>query len=148
MAYFTAVLVRDGKEWDAPDVDITAASDLESLADSLRGVAENGPVLLLIEQEDEWFALVRVDDDDDPQVFISDPAAASSSKYAESLGVEVTDEELGSEPIGDFDLLADMGTGPAELRALCDGERAVTTGEAITVVAEAAGFADLLDSLR
>ncbi len=148
MAYFVAVLARDGKEWEARDIDVAAAPDMESLADSLRLGAGDGPVLLLLEREDEWFALIRVDDDDDPQVFVSDPAAASTTPYAELLGVEVTDEELGTDPVGDFEILADLGTGPAELRALCDGERAVTTSEAITVIAEAGGFADVLDSVR
>lgn len=148
VSYFVAVLARDQKEWSAVDLDVNAAGDLESLTESLRMVDVDGPVLVFVEQEDEWFGLIRVDEDDDPHVFISDPGAASATPYAERLGVEVTDEELGDQAIGDFELLADLGTSPAQLRGLCDGEQAVTTGEALTAIAEAAGFDELLDSLR
>lgn len=160
MAYFAAALTRssgardpelaeiDG-DWAAREFDLDQPADLAALADALRVLAaDDGPVLLLLEREDEWFAVVRVDGDDDPRVFVSDAGAASESPYAELLGVEALDEELANEPVGDFDVLADLGTTPAQLRGLSDGELAATPAEALAVIGEAAGFDDVLESIR
>lgn len=149
MAYVIAALERVGADWLARDVDIDAAGDLNGLTDVLRTVAVgDGPLLLLVEREDEWFAVVRVDGDDDPRVFVSDAAAAAASSYAERLGAEILDEDIAAEPVGDFDLLTDLGTSAEQLRGLCDGELAATTGEALTVIGEAAGFDEVLEGVR
>ena len=55
-----------------------------------------------------------------------------------------------SEPVRDVDdvgdVLADLGTSPDELRELCEEE--TVPMDALAVVAEAGGFAEVLDSLR
>jgi putative tRNA adenosine deaminase-associated protein len=87
VSYFTAVIAGDGRSWRARDVDVEDAGTLDDLADMLRAASHRGgPVLAVIEREDEWFALVRVDDDDEePRLFVSDMDAASRSSYAELL---------------------------------------------------------------
>ena len=79
VAYFTAVIARTPL---APGARGTSRSTtrrtLEELTDALRGVSVGDqPVLAVIEHEDEWFALVRVDGDDDPRLFVSDLDAAA-----------------------------------------------------------------------
>ena len=86
MAYFTAVLSPEGsgddRDWRSVDVDLEAGSP-DELADVLRGaVDDDGPVLAVLEREDEWFALVRTDGDGDARVFVSDAVAAADSAYA------------------------------------------------------------------
>jgi putative tRNA adenosine deaminase-associated protein len=98
VSYFTAVIAGNGRRWRARDVDIEEAGSLDDLADTLRAVHNwRGPVLAVIEHEDEWFALVRVDGDDDPRVFVSDMAAASRSVYAHLLApaadIEVDEDD-------------------------------------------------------
>ena len=86
MSYFTAVIASDGRQWRPRDVDVEDATSLDDLADTLRNVGHGDrPVLALLEHEDEWFALVRVDGDDDPRVFVSDMPAASRGAFAELL---------------------------------------------------------------
>ena len=86
VAYFTAVMAKAGTAWRVRDVEVDESTTLDDLAESLRAVAiDEGPVLAVVEHEDEWFALVRVDGDDDPRVFVSDLFAASRSSYAELL---------------------------------------------------------------
>lgn len=86
VSYFTAVIASDGSGWRTRDVDVEDAASLDDLADTLRGVRRGDrPVLAVIEHEDEWFALVRVDGDDDPRVFVSDMLAASRGAFAELL---------------------------------------------------------------
>jgi putative tRNA adenosine deaminase-associated protein len=103
VSYFTAVIAGDGRSWRARDVDVEDAGSLDDLADTLRGAAHgDGPVLAVIEREDEWFALVRVDGLDDPRVFVSDMAAATRSPFADLLA-PAADVEVDAVP----DLLED-----------------------------------------
>ena len=146
MPYFTAALVRHGDAWAPRDVDVEAFADLHALSDGLRMLSpDDEPVLLLLEHEDEWFALVRVDGDDDPRVFVSDGAAAAASPYAGVLGYE--DEELAEGPVGEADVLADAGFSADALLELC-GEDGVPTGDAVVVLAEAVGFGEVVDAMR
>ena len=150
MPYFTAVLVREGPKWTARDVDVESMSDRTEAVDTMREIgSEENPVLLLVEREDAWWGVVRVDGDEDPRVFVSSASGAGASVYAEVLAVDVddTDELVETDGcVGDLDLLADLGTPPEVLQQMCDDE--VLPMDALTAVAEAAGFAEVLDSLR
>jgi putative tRNA adenosine deaminase-associated protein len=155
VSYFTAVLAREGRTWRAHDVDVESIKDRDELTDELRAVAEDDePVLLLVEREDAWWAVVRIDGDDDPRVFVSDGSGAAASSYSEllELDVDADDDEVEVEVevmdgcAGDLDVLGDLGTSPELLREMCDDE--VPPMDALATVAEAAGFAEVLDSLR
>ena len=151
MSYFTAVLAREGRSWRTHDVDVESIKDRDELTDELRAVAEDDePVLLLVEREDAWWAIVRVDGDDDPRVFVSDGAGAAASSYSELLELDVDADEDEAEVTagcaGDLDVLGDLGTSPEALKEMCDDE--VPPMDALATVAEAAGFAEVLDSLR
>ncbi len=94
MSYFTAVIGRAGSGWRALDVDVEDVDSLDELTELLRSASRSGePVIALIEREDEWFAFVRVDDDEDCRAFVSDLQAAESSHYGELLA-----------PVGDVEL--------------------------------------------
>jgi putative tRNA adenosine deaminase-associated protein len=80
--FFTAVMASDGNAWRARDIDVEDAADLDDLASTLRAAAhKDHPVLAVIEAEDQWFALVRVDDDDGARIFVSDLTSASAGHY-------------------------------------------------------------------
>ncbi|WP_042369696.1 tRNA adenosine deaminase-associated protein [Streptacidiphilus neutrinimicus] len=106
MAYFAALLARTEDGWDVSETDLDDVETLADLANLAREAAEDEEtVLVFIEQEDAWFAVVRVDGEDDPRVFVSDAAAASRSSYGELV---LTDELLGREgedELGDLDHL-------------------------------------------
>ena len=150
MSYFTAVLAREGRKWFAHDLEVDSAGDLTELTDQLRAAASgDDPVILLVEREDAWWAVVRVDGEEDPRIFVSDVAGVAASPYAEILAIESEDEDEEDEPTGcagDFDLLADLGTPPEMLQEMCDDE--LLPMDALAAMAEAAGFAEVLDSLR
>ena len=177
MAYFAALLTRSAEGWDASDIDLDDVADLDGLADLMRSATiEDQMSLLFMEQEDIWFGLVRVDGEDDARVFVSDAHAAVRSAYGEILlgqllaasdaGVEellemaeadedqvadeVEDEEPDSVligPTGDADLLADLGMEPDQLLELAGREGMLPT-EALAEIAERAGCADALESVR
>lgn len=166
VAYFTAVVARTGSSWRARDVEVDEHDELEDLADSLRAAGNgSGPVLAVIEHEDEWFALVRVDgEDDEPTVFVSDLSAVSKSRYGALLaGAEPpvqeeeppADEEEPAVPAtrtdatwaGEADLLDDLGVSGAHLRKLV-ADLGDDPAAVLAEIGEQAGFADLLENLR
>ena len=101
MAYFAALLARTEDGWDVSETELDDVETLADLADLAREAAEDEEtVLVFIEQEDSWFAVVRVDGEEDPRIFVSDAAAASRSAYGE---IVLTDELVGR-GAGDDDL--------------------------------------------
>ncbi|MEU3252934.1 hypothetical protein [Streptomyces sp. NPDC006997] len=98
--YFAALLARTEDGWEASDTELDDVETLSDLADLAREASpDEDTVLVLIEQEDAWFGVVRLDGEDDPRIYVSDAAAAARSSYGEIL---LTDELLGREP-GDDD---------------------------------------------
>jgi putative tRNA adenosine deaminase-associated protein len=176
--YFAALLARTEDGWEASDTELDDVETLSDLADLAREAsADDDTVLVLIEQEDAWFGVVRVDGEDDPRIYVSDAAAAARSSYGEIL---LTDELLGREPgddgpdldsldldgtedgepedaddedtavsdtavphgpVGDSEILDDLGVSEKELRAL-DAE------DALTAIAEALGASEVLETVR
>jgi putative tRNA adenosine deaminase-associated protein len=106
VAYFAAVLARTDGGWDVSETELDTVETLADLADLARESAQDDDsVLIFIEQEDAWFAVVRVDGEDDPRIFVSDGAAAARSSY----GSVLTDELIDSEDFDDLDaLVADV----------------------------------------
>jgi len=172
VAYFTAVMAKVGRNWKARDVEVDDAETLDELVDALRSVAvDEQPVLAVVEHEDEWFALVRVDAEDEPRLFVSNLAAASHSPFGELLApaadAEVSqdgddegedgdqaDEQQGSDddPVvaawaGEPDLLDDLGVSARSLRRLVE-DNSDDPGAVLGEVGETVGFAELLEALR
>ncbi|MFJ8081498.1 hypothetical protein ACIQ6Y_12845 [Streptomyces sp. NPDC096205] len=100
--YFAALLARTEDGWEASDTELDDVETLSDLADLAREASpDEDTVLVLIEQEDAWFGVVRIDGEDDPRIYVSDAAAAARSSYGEIL---LTDELLGREPGDEDDL--------------------------------------------
>jgi len=88
VAYFAALLARYADEWQARDVDLDEVDDGIGLVEFIREACEDedpDTAVVLLEREDSWFAVVRLDLDEDPRVFASDLAGVSRSGYAELL---------------------------------------------------------------
>ncbi|GHA02298.1 hypothetical protein ACFOOM_09720 [Streptomyces echinoruber] len=170
--YFAALLARTEDGWEASDTELDDVETLTDLADLAREASvDDDTVLVLIEQEDAWFGVVRVDGEDDPRVYVSNAAVAARSSYgeillSELLGEDSADTDLdaldldGTEdgepeddgadaasgetapngPVGDGEILEDLGVGEKELRAL--------NGDALTEIAEALGASEVLETVR
>ncbi len=176
--YFAALLARTEDGWEASDTELDDVETLTDLTDLAReATADEETVLVLIEQEDAWFGVVRVDGEEDPRIYVSDASAAARSSYGEIL---LTDELLGRDPddeLEDLDALDLDGTedgegaddapedagpipsGPVgEAGLLADfgvSERQLLSlsndgvpGEALAEIAEALGCGELLESVR
>ncbi|GHH82956.1 tRNA adenosine deaminase-associated protein [Streptomyces capitiformicae] len=175
--YFAALLARTEDGWEASDTELDDVETLSDLADLAREASpDDDTVLVLIEQEDAWFGVVRIDGEDDPRIYVSDAAAAARSSYGEIL---LTNELLGREPgddgadldsldldgtedgepaddnddggtaaeavphspVGDSEILDDLGVTEKELRAL-------DADDALSSIAEALGASEVLETVR
>jgi putative tRNA adenosine deaminase-associated protein len=148
--YFSVAFARNDAGWIGTEADLTEVAGVDDITDIMRETAVEtaaDTVVLLVEQEDEWFAVVRLDDGEDPRVFLSDPRATLDSDLARMLHEQIgeIDEVPTEDPVGDPELLADLGTDAPRLTQL--GERTLP-GDALSVIAERAGFAEDYDRLR
>ena len=163
MSYFAAGLVRSAGGWTGEEVDLKGVEDVDGVADLLRDLlpeddAKDAIALLMVEENDEYVAIMRVQGDLDPRVFLSDSRSPQSSDIAAALYdgappiVEEEDEDGDSakpqaEAVGDTTLLADLGTSSDDLLELC-GEEGMLPGDIITAICERAGALDVLEGLR
>ncbi len=164
MSYFAAALAHTPEGWTGREFELTEVDDLDGLTDALRDLALDGPgpSLLLLEEDDEYVAVVRVDGGaaglDDPRVFLSDRRAVQGSEVAAMLWGDAEDEPADgddvddgtrpvAEPVGDTEVLADLGTPADDLLDLC-AEGGLLPADVLTVLGERGGFLDVLDGLR
>jgi putative tRNA adenosine deaminase-associated protein len=160
VSYFAAVLARTPDGWTARELDLDGAVDVDDVADRVRDLdGPAGTALLFVEEDDEYLAILRIDADaDELRVFVSDAHAADLYRVAEIFATAVEDPVVGdddeddppgrdSEPLGDADLLADLGTNRRELVALVKHEGTLPA-DVITEVCERAGCVDELEALR
>jgi len=169
VTYATAAMARVDSAWHGDELELSEVEDLDSVVELLREVVgdDADTALLFVEEDDEWFAVVRIDADGDPRVFLSDARAIATSEIAglfaeaaiETADVDVDDdadgeaddEEEGTrvdgDPVGDPALLTDLGTSAARLLELC-AEEGQLPSDVISAICEAAGCLDVLDKLR
>ncbi|HAL25605.1 MAG TPA: hypothetical protein DCP25_02535 [Chloroflexi bacterium] len=160
MSYFAAVVARTNDRWRAIEVSL---EDCESLAD-IGDVARDVPGevrLLLVEQDDEFAALVRVDDaDDEARGFLSDGHAADSYPMAALIAddlVAIGEDELlededappahDSAPFGDAEIAEDLGTPAADLLSMCAREGTLPI-DMLVAVCEKAGCGEVFEGVR
>jgi putative tRNA adenosine deaminase-associated protein len=162
VSYFAAALARTPAGWTAEELDLDGLTDVDAVADRVRDVGgEAGTALLFVEEDDEYVAILRVDADD-LRVFVSDAQAAETYPVAGIFAGAVEEEPAppsdsdddeededppDSEPVGDADLLADLGTPRRDLIALVTHERTLPS-DVISEVCERAGCLDELETLR
>jgi putative tRNA adenosine deaminase-associated protein len=174
VSYFAAAVVRGSKGWSATELDLAGAADTEEVADRLRDVDPDADVaLLFVESDDSYLVIMRLDDGEDLRVFGSDSAFAEESRLGalllgevEEPALEIDDvievpesgdaeEEAGPpeaaepdiEPVGDPDLLADLGVPAHRLLSLC-GREGMLPSDVTAEVCQTLGCGDEVEELR
>lgn len=160
MSAFAAVLSRTGDRWRVDEIALEGCESITDIVDVVHDYP--GDVrLVVIEQDDEYAAIVRVDDeDDDPRAFLSDGHAADAYPLAavvvEDL-VEIGEDELSDDedappahdhaPFGDAEIVDDLGTSAGDLLAMCAHEGTLPM-DVLVAVCEKAGCGEAFDDLR
>lgn len=103
--YFAALLARTEDGWEASDMELDDVESLSDLIDLARSAAvDDDTVVALIEQEDAWFGVVRVDGEEDPRYFVSNASAAARSSYGSMLTKELLGSDEEDDELDDLDL--------------------------------------------
>ncbi|THA59356.1 hypothetical protein [Streptomyces sp. A1136] len=103
--YFAALLARTEDGWEASDMELDAVESLSDLIDLARSAAvDDDTVVALIEQEDAWFGVIRVDGEEDPRYFVSNASAADRSSYGSMLTKELLGNEEEDDELDELDL--------------------------------------------
>ncbi len=104
---------------------IELANDLDELINQLRRVPGDGGAVGLVSIASEFFVIVRVRGKH-VRVLLSDELAATdwpiARDVADFLGSELPEDDEDAGPIGDLDILADVGIPDFEIEALCDSD--------------------------
>jgi putative tRNA adenosine deaminase-associated protein len=115
----------------------------------------------VVEQDDEYAAIVRMDDGErDPRAFLSDGHAADSYPLAEMIALDLEavlappdpeDDDVPpvheSAPFGDAAIVEDLGTGAADLMAMCV-HQGILPVDVLCAVCEKAGCVEEFEALR
>jgi putative tRNA adenosine deaminase-associated protein len=176
VSHFAALAAKTDDSWHSSEVEIEGLADIDEVVEVMRDASVNdGPVLLFVEQDDEWFAIVRVDGAGEPRTFISDARVVPGSELAalvfEEVPEDVVDEVGGddddddddvdgdveeteepavrpdAEPRGATDVLADLGISASQLLAMC-AEEGMLPADVITAVCERLGCAEEIEVYR
>lgn len=171
MSYFAAAVARGSSGWAASELDLTGAADIDEVVDRLRDVDADADVaLLFVESDDSYLAVLRLDQGEDLRVFGSDSVFAEESRLgalllgdvkAPALEIdEVTNPPAASDdeavppaaepdvdPVGDPELLADLGISAHQLLSLCAHE-GLLPADVTAEICQVLGCADEVEELR
>ncbi|MGS2612936.1 tRNA adenosine deaminase-associated protein [Micromonospora sp. LZ34] len=171
MSYFAAAVVRDESGWTAAEVSLRGVTDIDEVAERLRDVDPDADLsLLFVEADDTYLVILRLDEGEDLRVFGSDSAYAEESRLGALLvgdlkasvtGLDDTDEvrpatgddseqpavDPEADPVGDADILADLGISAQKLLALCAHE-GMMPADVTAEVCQVLGCADEVEELR
>ena len=110
----------------------------------LKAQQTNGGSIALISIDEEFFILIRVLGSH-ISLFLSDATAALDYEVAEELleiaNIPIPEEDDESGPIGQLEILADLGMNGMEISALCDDEE-LFPDEQLEAIANRLGFGD------
>ena len=119
-------------------------NDIGQIISRLKSQQTNGGAIALISIDEEFFILIRVLGAH-ISFFLSDATASLDYEVAEELldiaDIPVPDEEEEPGPIGQLEILADLGLSGMEITALCDDEE-LFPDEQLEAIANRLGFGD------
>lgn len=121
---FVVALYREDGQPVATALDLDLANDLDELVAQLRRLPGDGGVIGMVSIDEDFFVIARVRGQH-IQVLLSDGSAANdypiARDVADFLGiVDLPDEDDEPEPMGDLDILTDLGVSSFDLGMLCD----------------------------
>ncbi len=170
MSIFAAAVARGKNGWTASELDLSGLADIDEVVDALRDAEPDAELALLFaESDDEYLAILRLDDGEDLRVFGSDSAFAEESRVGsvllgevEAPAVEVDDlaapaedddeddrpaADPDADPVGDADLLNDLGIPAQRLLALC-GMEGMLPSDITAEICQKIGCGDEMEELR
>jgi putative tRNA adenosine deaminase-associated protein len=168
---FAAAVARGKNGWTASELDLTGLADIDDVVDRLRDVEPDAELsLLFVEADDQYLVILRLDEGDDLRIFGSDSAFAAESRVGTLLLGDIEAPALGidelaagiappdddedepavdpaADPIGDAEVLADLGINSRRLLTLCALE-GMLPADITAEICQHLGCGDELEELR
>ncbi|MCM4084905.1 tRNA adenosine deaminase-associated protein [Paractinoplanes hotanensis] len=169
MSTFAAAVGRGKNGWTASEVDLSSLADIDEVVDAMRDVEPDADVtLLFVESDDLYLAILRLDEGEDLRVFGSDSAFADESRIGamllgeiEAPALEIDELTAGddeddtdrpavdpdADPVGDAELLNDLGINAHRLLGLC-GQEGTMPADVTAEICGRIGCGDEMEELR
>jgi putative tRNA adenosine deaminase-associated protein len=168
---FAAAVARGKNGWTASELDLSGTADIDEVVDRLRDAEPDAELsLLFVEADDQYLVILRLDEGEDLRVFGSDSAFAEESRVGALLlgdieapvlelddlavpAVGSDDEEdrpaadPDADPVGDAELLADLGLPAHRLLSLC-GLEGMLPADVTAEICQRLGCGDEIEELR
>jgi len=169
LSTFAAAVARGKNGWTASELDLTGLADIDEVVDALRDAEPDADVaLLFVESDDQYLAILRLDEGEDLRVFGSDSAFAEESRIGsvllgeieapaleiDDLTADTDDDESDrpaadpdADPVGDAELLNDLGISANRLLSLC-GQEGMLPSDVTAEICQRIGCGDEVEELR
>lgn len=169
MSTFAAAVARGKNGWTASELDLSGLADIDEVVDAMRDAEPDADLaLLFVESDDQYLAVLRLDEGEDLRVFGSDSAFAEESRVGsvllgeiEAPALELDDLTAGTEddetdqpaadpdadPVGDAELLTDLGISAHRLLSLC-GQEGMLPADVTAEICQRIGAGDEVEELR
>jgi putative tRNA adenosine deaminase-associated protein len=170
---FAAAVARGKNGWTASELELTGLADIDEVVDRLRerdAEPDADLSLLFVEADDQYLVILRLDEGEDLRVFGSDSAFAEESRTGalllgdvEAPALELDDlaapaaddsdaedrpaADPDADPVGDAELLGDLGVSAHRLLSLCALE-GMMPSDVTAEICQALGCGDELEELR
>jgi putative tRNA adenosine deaminase-associated protein len=171
---FAAAVARGKNGWTTSELELSGLADIDEVVDRLQDVEPDADLsLLFVEADDQYLVILRLDETEDLRVFGSDSAFAEESRLGALLlgdieapalelddlatapGAGLSDDDDAddkpidpdADPVGDADLLADLGVSANRLLSLCALE-GMLPSDVTAEIAQKLGCGDELEELR
>jgi putative tRNA adenosine deaminase-associated protein len=168
LSTFAAAVARGKNGWTASELELSGLGDIDEVVDALRDTEPDaGLALLFVESDDQYLAILRLDEGEDLRVFGSDSAFADESRIGSLLLGEIEAPALeideltaardddddtpapdpDADPVGDAELLNDLGISSSRLLKLC-GLEGMLPADVTAEICQQIGCGDEVEELR
>jgi putative tRNA adenosine deaminase-associated protein len=170
LSTFAAAVSRGKNGWTASELDLTGLADMDEIVDALRDTEPDAELtLLFVESDDQYLAILRLDEGEDLRVFGSDSAFADESRIGSMLLGDIeapvleideltnaadddddTDRPAAdpdADPVGDAEVLNDLGISSHRLLTLC-GLEGMLPSDVTAEICQKIGCGDEMEELR
>ena len=171
---FAAAVARGKNGWTAAELDLSGLADIDEVVDQLQEAEPDADLsLLFVEADDQYLVILRLDEGEDLRVFGSDSAFAAESRTgalqladietpvvgiddlaAPPSGAAAADDEADrpvadpdADPVGDAEILADLGISSHRLLTLCALE-GMLPADVTAEICQRLGCGDEVEELR
>ena len=146
---FAVAAYRDEGEWQVVELHATIGEDVEELSEALARFPSEVGVLGLVSMNDDFFVILRRSGIQ-VRALLSDVTAVTdwplAGGVADLLDLPDPEDPDDPQPVGDLDILSDLGMPGLELSVLCDDDD-LFPEDILRDVADRLGFGDKLDAI-